>query len=197
MAFPQADTDIFLFFNGFHAAWADRFFWVVTNTWTWLPLYLTAIFFFFKKFKKKGFLVLAAAILVILFTDQTCNLIKRTVQRPRPSHTEQIADEIHLVADNDGDLYYGGKYGFPSAHAANTAAFALFLILCFKEQRRWVMPTAIFWSLLLSYSRLYVGVHYPIDILCGWCIGLTWCSIVFWGGKRILKNFCNKNKVTP
>lgn len=180
MAFPQIDTDIFLFFNGMHSEWADRFFYVVTQTWTWLPVYLATIFFIFKTFKKRGFWVLMTVALIILCTDQTCNLLKRTVQRPRPSHTTQIDDQIHLVANRDGELYYGGHYGFPSAHAANTAAFALFLLLCFKSQRRWLMPTAIAWSLLLSYSRLYMGVHYPLDILCGWCVGLFWAAVLWY-----------------
>ena len=178
MAFPAFDTEIFLFFNGMHAPWADKFFMIVTNTWTWLPVYLAAIFFIFKKFKKKGFWVLLTVALVILCTDQTCNLVKRTVQRPRPSHTPELAENIQLVRQSNGEYYRGGHYSFPSGHAANTAAFALFLILFFREQRRWLIPTAIGWSLLLSYSRLYLGVHYPIDILCGWCVGVFWAALL-------------------
>ncbi len=178
MAFPAFDTEIFLFFNGMHAPWADKFFLIVTNTWTWLPVYLAAIFFIFKKFKKKGFWVLLTVALVILCTDQTCNLVKRTVQRPRPSHTVELAEEIQLVRQSNGEYYRGGHNSFPSGHAANTAAFALFLILFFREQRRWLIPTAIGWSLLLSYSRLYLGVHYPIDILCGWGVGVFWAALL-------------------
>ena len=101
MVFPAFDTDLFLFFNGHHAPWADRFFLIVTNTWTWLPVYLAAIFFIFKKFKKKGFWVLLTVALVILCTDQTCNLVKRTVQRPRPSHTAELAEDIQLVRQSN------------------------------------------------------------------------------------------------
>lgn len=191
MVFPQVDTDVFLFLNGMHSPWADRFFYVVTQTWTWLPVYLVTLFFIFKKFKKSGFWVALTVALIILCTDQTCNLLKRTIQRSRPSHTEQIADQIQLVANPEGKLYYGGQYGFPSAHAANTAAFALFLILCFREQRRWLLPTAVLWSLLLSYSRIYMGVHFPIDILCGWCVGLLW-AFMWW--KVCCRFFINRKK---
>lgn len=178
--FPQADTDIFLFFNGLHADWADPFFWFVTQTWAWIPLYVAVLFFIFRIMGKRGIWAALAIVMVILCTDQTCNLVKKTVQRPRPSHTEQLDSRIHLVKNPDGQLYRGGAYSFPSAHAANTAAFALFLILFFKKQRRWMIPAAIAWSLLLSYSRLYMGVHYPIDILCGWCVGLVWCGLWMW-----------------
>lgn len=197
MAFPQADTDIFLFFNGLHADGLDGFFLVITNTWTWIPLYIAAIFFLFKKFGKRGFWALLTVSLIILFTDQSCNLLKRSVQRPRPSHTEQLAEKIHLVADSDGNVYRGGHYSFPSGHAANTAAFALFLILCFREQRRWLIPAAIAWSLLLSYSRLYLGVHYPIDILCGWCLGLFWCGVLFFLVNKLTNFNVTKNNSTP
>ena len=180
VVFPQIDTDLFLFFNSLHTDWLDGFFWLITQTWTWIPLYLVVLFFIFKRLGRRGFWGLLIVVLIILCTDQTCNLVKKTVQRPRPSHTEQMEGKIHLVKNSAGNAYRGGAYGFPSAHAANTAAFAFFVIIYFRQQRKWVIPTAVVWSLLLSYSRLYLGVHYPLDILCGWCVGLFWSGVWMW-----------------
>ena len=173
----QLDTELFLFFNGLHAPWADRFVYLLSQIWFWIPLYLLVIFLIFKFYRKKGWMVLAVFVLTITLTDQTCNLVKNSVQRLRPSHTEAIASDIHLVQKPDGNRYFGGQHGFPSAHSANSMALAFLVIFFLSKGKKWVMVLAVVWSLLLAYTRLYLGVHYPIDILCGFILG-SCCAIL-------------------
>lgn len=189
------DTAAFLFFNGMHAPWADFLFYWASNILIWVPLYLFFIFWLIKKYKKQCWIILPLLILVIVCTDQSCNFLKRTVQRPRPSHTESLAEKIHLVENPDGTLYYGGQYGFPSGHAANSIAFAWMVIFFFGKRRKWLIAAAVCWSLLLCYSRLYLGVHYPGDILCGLILGSCWSvGAVFLYFKVLKKRFFKEEK---
>ena len=165
------DTDLFLFFNGLHASWADRMVYLISQVWFWIPLYLLVVFLILKQYKKQAWKVLLVFILTITLSDQTCNLVKNSVCRYRPSHTVAISEQIHLVQKPDGKLYYGGQYGFPSAHASNSMALAFLVIFFLSKGEKWVIVLALCWSLLLAYTRLYLGVHYPIDILCGFVIG--------------------------
>lgn len=165
------DTELFLFFNGLHVSWADRLVYFISQVWFWIPLYLLLIFLIFKQYRKEAWKVLLAFILTIILSDQTCNFVKNSVCRYRPSHTEVMAKDIHLVKKLDGNLYYGGKYGFPSAHASNSMALAILVIFFLSKRKKWVIAAMLFWSLLMAYTRLYLGVHYPLDILCGFVLG--------------------------
>lgn len=172
------DTDFFLFLNGLRTDWGDVFWYYVSQIWIWIPLYLFIIWCLAQKFKRRAWVVVPLFFLMIFFTDQTCNLLKNTVQRQRPSHTEAIEDEIHLVQKPDGTYYYGGKYGFPSAHAANSMALAFAVFVFLGRRKKWVLPIMIGWSLLLAYSRIYLGVHYPLDVLTGFLVGTFWALTV-------------------
>ena len=165
------DTELFLFFNGLHASWADRLVYLISQVWFWIPLYLLVVFLIFRQYKKVAWKVLIVFVLAITLSDQTCNLLKHSVQRLRPSHTEAIAEQIHLVQKPDGNRYFGGKYGFPSAHASNSMALAFLVIFFLSKGKKWVMVLAVVWSLMMAYTRLYLGVHYPLDILCGFVVG--------------------------
>ena len=181
------DQNIFLFLNGLHSAWADMFFYWVSNRFIWIPFYAVLAFFMIKKWRKKSILIFIALTLCIFLTDQSCNLIKRSVQRPRPSHEPALCEQVHLVAMPDGTLYKGGPYGFPSSHAANSLALALFVIFYLSEKRKWIIISMLCWVLLLSYSRIYLGVHYPSDIMVGWIIGAFWAFLCRWGIQRGLR----------
>ncbi|MCQ2287388.1 MAG: phosphatase PAP2 family protein [Bacteroidales bacterium] len=165
------DQSIFLFFNGLHCPWADFVFYWISDRFVWIPLYAVLAFFLIKKYKKKVIPLLLSLIICITLTDQSCNIIKKTVQRPRPSHEVALCGQVHLVAKPDGTLYTGGPYGFPSSHAANSLAMALFIIFYLGKNKKWTLFLMIFWAFLLSYSRIYLGVHYPGDIITGWVIG--------------------------
>lgn len=190
----QFDTELFLFFNGLHASWADRAVYLISKGWTWVPLFLIIIYAIFRLYRKRGWIVLAVFALTITLSDQTCNLVKNSVCRFRPSHTEKIAGEIHLVEKPEGGLYYGGKYGFPSAHASNTMALAFLVIFFLSEGRKWVMAAAIVWSLMMAYTRLYLGVHYPIDILCGFVLGSCYALLMTFVYRKWLSSFVFNKK---
>lgn len=174
----QLDTELFLFFNGIHASWADRAVYLISKGWFWIPLFLFIIFLIFRMYKRRGWIVLAVFALTIALSDQTCNLVKNSVCRYRPSHTEAIADQIHLVQKPDGSRYFGGQYGFPSAHASNTMALAFLVIFFLSKGKKWMIALAVMWSLMMAYTRLYLGVHYPLDILCGFILGSCYALLM-------------------
>lgn len=186
------DQIVFLFFNGLHSSWADVFFYWVSNRFVWIPFYAVLAFFLIKKWRKKSIPIFIALTLCIFLTDQSCNLIKHSVQRPRPSHDPVLSEQVHLVAKPDGTLYKGGPYGFPSSHAANSMALALLVIFYLGEKRKWFIILMLCWVLLQSYSRIYLGVHYPSDLMVGWILGACW-ALVTWRGEQWLSN--SKSKI--
>jgi len=168
------DLTFFFFFNGLHSNGADIFFYFVSHRFFWIPLYLIILIATFYTYKKKAIPIVLLLILTIFLTDQSCNVIKRSVQRVRPSHQTEWVEKVHLIDYPDGKVYKGGKFGFPSSHAANSMALALFVILFLAQKRKWIIFTAILWVLLVSYSRIYLGVHYPSDLLGGYVVGAFW-----------------------
>lgn len=164
------DREIFLAINGLHTPLADSFFWLVSEGWIFLPLWLFLSVYIFK-IKKLRFLLTGALSIafVILFSDQSSTLVKKTIQRYRPTHNVEISNQVHVVND-----YRGGKFGFFSGHAANTfgvASFLLFMLAWVRPRYRYLI---YLWPIVVGYSRIYLGVHYPSDILFGFLDGLLW-----------------------
>lgn len=161
------DVGILTFANGHHSHVFDILMWWISDRYVWLPLYLLFAVIFVRKLGwSRGLVVIICVGLMITLTDQTCaTYIRPAVARMRPSNPDNpISVCINIVND-----YRGGAYGFPSCHAANTFAFAVYTSLIIK--RRCIAIGLISWSLLVSYSRLYLGVHYPSDLLGGMVIG--------------------------
>lgn len=150
-----------------------------------MPLYLFFLYFVILKFKWNTFIIILAVALMIIVDDQLSELVKDTIQRLRPSWQPGLM--VHMV-----DAYKGGNYGFYSAHASNTLSIAIFLLVVMGKDYKAVSILAILWSLFMSYTRIYLGVHYPGDILVGWIAGGT---IGYLTGKSIL--FLINHKVTP
>ena len=173
------DTEIFLFFNGWGTTWTNYLFYWISNRFVWIPLYAAILFLLIKQWKKQSAWVILCVILSIFLTDQSCNLIKNSVQRPRPSHEIELSGQVHLVENPDGTIYKGGQFGFPSSHAANSIVLVWTFFFFLKSKKRWPYYLIVFWCLLISYSRIYLGIHYPLDILAGYLVGTVWAAIIF------------------
>lgn len=159
------DTRLFLFLNGLHSSYFDALMFAISKMWVWIPLYISVIFIVVKHYRKNSIFVLGALILCVVLADQiSSGLIKEWVQRPRPSREDSLTPFIHLV-----NGYKGGRFGFVSSHAANTFGFALLTSVLFRRANYSFLIIA--WSLIVSYSRIYLGVHYPLDILGGFMVG--------------------------
>lgn len=182
------DKSLLLWLNSFHAPFFDGLMWAFSRTDTWL-LFFTALLVTLMKGRDKcqQLLLILAIVLLIVFTDQvSAHVIKPYFQRLRPSHQPDIAHMVHLVRG-----YKGGLYGFVSSHAANTFGLATFLSLVFR--RRMTIIMLFLWALLCSYSRIYLGVHFPGDILCGGILGVFVAFAIY----RMLTHFKELTDTKP
>jgi undecaprenyl-diphosphatase len=178
----ELDKELLLFLNSLHTPWLDPVMFWITKTFFWLPLYLFLLFLVIKNFKKDAWIVLIGVAIAILLADQiTASLMKPFFARLRPSREPSLQGLVHLV-----NGYSGGKYGFASSHAANTFATALFFWLLFKDRYRWVWILFV-WAVVMTYSRIYLGVHYPGDILVGMLVGFAAAVTGFVVQKQIWK----------
>lgn len=204
----EADASLLLLINGAHSALLDDIMWYISYKWTWIPLYILLIGYLVVHYKKQYVAIhplqwptqkhvatqepasrenrayqIPAIIAVLLLiavgvglSDYiSSGILKHLIARPRPTHNEVLSSMLHIVRD-----YRGGKYGFPSSHAANTFFLATFLsMLC--QSKKIALPLFT-WAVLNCYSRMYLGVHYPLDILVGALLGaiIAWALVVLY-----------------
>jgi undecaprenyl-diphosphatase len=162
----EIDREIFLLLNGFHTPWLDPVMVFISEKLVWIPLYIYLVYLIFKDYSKAGWLVLIGIVLTITLADQVAStLMKPFFARLRPSHEPSLQSLVHIV-----DGYKGRKFGFASSHAATTFGIATFLFLLFRKKRKWIALLFV-WATVVTYSRIYLGVHYPGDILVGAMIG--------------------------
>lgn len=179
----DVDTDLLLWLNSAHNAFFDVFMMLFTGKWIWVPMYLSLAYLLLKNMTaKQAMMCIVAIALVIVVTDQmSSSLIRHAVGRLRPANLENpISDMVHIV-----DGYRGGRYGFPSSHAANS--FGLVFFLYFLMRRSPLPAFMMVWAIVNCYSRIYLGVHYPGDILCGALVGLLGATIVWLICRRLTK----------
>ncbi len=167
------DSDLLLFFNSDRFPELDSFFWYVSEKWVWIPVYSAMLFFLYKKYTGKKFLLIITCLIGLLTcSDQLASgIFKKAVKRERPTYTEGLKEQLHLVQEPNGQLYRGGKYGFYSSHASNYMAVVVFFIMLTRPLKRIAYLLLFTWVILISFSRLYMGVHFPTDILMGWVMG--------------------------
>ncbi len=161
------DKELFLFLNGLGTETWDGFWMFMTKTRNSAPLYVLLLYLVYKNFGlKKTIIVLAAIAMLITCTDQLSNFFKYGVARLRPCHDPEVSGVMRLVKS-----YCGGKFGYFSAHAANSFGPAMFFILLFREQVKYIGLALIIWAAVVAYSRIYIGVHFPLDVLTGMVVG--------------------------
>ncbi len=175
----KLDSKLFLFLNNLGSTKFDAFWLSLSKIEANIVMYLFLIFLFFhiKKLRPKFlyiFYLLFVIALMITITDQGSNFFKDSFQRLRPCYNESISDSLRLVKEN-----CGGKYGFFSAHASNSFSLAIFFGLLFKNRIRYMIIITIVYASLISYSRIYLGVHFPIDIIVGSSFGIFVGSIIY------------------
>ncbi len=169
------DRNLLLGINSHHNEWMDVVMFYISEIWICLPLFIYWVSLFIKKYEiKKVMILLFFLVALITLTDQTSNRVKHSVKRYRPTHNLEIKDQIHTVND-----YQGGQYGFFSGHAANSFGIAMLLFLLFKEHSILIRSSFFVWAGITAYSRLYLGVHYPSDILVGIVVGLIWGYVIY------------------
>jgi undecaprenyl-diphosphatase len=176
-AIKTFDENIFLFFNGLHSPIIDPVMWLFSSKFFWIPLYIWFLWLLYKRYPKHYWVVLVSVVLMIVVSDQLCNLSKDGFMRLRPSHEPHLQAIVHVLKYSNGNEYRGGMYGFYSGHASNAFAVALFLITALSGKVKFLTPIALSFAVLTAYSRVYLGVHYTGDILVGAIIG----SLLGWG----------------
>lgn len=164
----ELDQEIFLFLNNLGNPSWDNFWNFITNKFASIPFYALLVFFLYKALGwKKTLLSLVLVAAVITSTDQLSNVFKHFFERPRPCRQEGVMEYARFVAVRCG------RFGYFSAHAASSAALVVFLGLILKNYWKHIFAVLVVWGLMVSYSRIYIGVHYPGDILTGWIFGIV------------------------
>ena len=160
------DKFLFLLVNNARTSFLDAIIPYVTQFPYWTPFFALIIYFLYKQFQKKIILVVACFAVLIAISDPTANLIKKSVKRYRPTHNTEIATQVKTIDD-----YKGGQYGFVSSHAANSFGIAFLLLFLLKPNYPLLKISVFMWALFISYTRIYLGVHYPADIIGGAIVG--------------------------
>lgn len=172
------DTEILLAINGWHALWSDTLMWIISAKTTWIPLYLLLVGLLVWRYRKPALTtvkwlekvpVCVVMIVVIVLAVGAADFIasgilKDLVARPRPTRVPELEGVLHLVNN-----YRSGQYGFVSSHAANTMACGLLFSLIWRKKIATI--GLMLWVAMNCYSRMYLGVHYPLDIIGGLLVG--------------------------
>jgi undecaprenyl-diphosphatase len=190
------DQQLFLFINSSNSPFFDQVMHAISGRLIWVPLYLAILIYLTVKFKRKFLVILIFIILAATLADQSSVFVKNIVLRLRPCHEPSLMGIVHLV---NGEC--GGVYGFVSSHATNSFDVALLSLLFIKK--RWYTISIILWASIIGYSRIYLGVHYPADVICGSLLGafIGWSmySLYVLTDKNILKDkaYFNQTSLRP
>lgn len=163
------DQQLFLYLNGLGSEPYDAFWMFMTDKWSSIPLYVFLLILCLRTLKwKKTIVVLVLVALMIGVTDQLANAFKYGFERLRPCHEEDIVPLMRLVKS-----YCGGQFGYFSAHASNSFAVVTFFSILLNKNYKWLPMVLVIWGITVAYSRIYIGVHYPLDVITGISIGMV------------------------
>jgi undecaprenyl-diphosphatase len=180
----EYDKELFLFLNNLGSPTWDTFWLIITDELTFIPLYAILLFLLYKKFGLKAlFIFIVLVALMITFTDQITNVFKRGFERPRPCRADGVMEYMRFVAKRCG------LYGFFSGHSSNSMAAAVFAGLILRPYYKNLIFILLFWSAIVAYSRIYVGVHYPLDIVCGLTFGAITGFLFYKLAKYLVNRF--------
>jgi undecaprenyl-diphosphatase len=175
------DRELLLAINSFHSPFLDIFMWEMSEVYpTVLFVFLSAIVIYRKYHLRKAMEFLLGCAIVLACTDITANLVKHEVKRYRPTHNTEIQKQVRTLKN-----YYGGQYGFASGHSSNNFGVVTYIFLCFHWFKLRYRALLYLFPLVIVYSRMYLGVHYPSDIIMGMLIGVFFG----WLGFKIMERY--------
>jgi len=173
----QLDRQLFLFINSLNTPFFDQLMYAISSKIIWAPLYLAILIAIGFKYKRKFLVIVLCIIVAVTLADQlSVQLFKNTVQRLRPCHEPSLEGLVHLVNNR-----CGGLYGFVSSHASNS--FNVALITLFLIRKTWYSVSILIWAAVIGYSRIYLGVHYPGDVICGALFG----TVIGWSVYKLFE----------
>ncbi len=182
----ELDRELFLYLNNLGTETWDDLWLIITNKLTFIPLYALLLYFIYKKYGLKPLLLMVLVISVMItFTDQITNVFKDGFMRARPCRADGVSDLARFVAERCG------KYGFFSGHSSNSMAAAVFGGLILRPYFKNLIFILLLWSFIVAYSRIYVGVHYPLDIICGMTFGALSGFMFYKLAKYLIKRYLN------
>ena len=174
------DKKIFLYLNNLGDTPFDPFWMMISKTFIWIPLYIIFCYFLYKNFKLKSLLYILLFVAIgVTISDQVAGIFKYGVSRLRPCHDPSIQSFMRIVK-------CGGQFGFYSAHASNTFFLASYLSFLLKDKLKWFPYVIFVWAVVVSYSRIYLGVHFPIDILVGAFVGILLGAVFSMLAKKVI-----------
>jgi len=178
----QFDHQLLLFINHAHAPWLDQIMWSISNKFVWFPLYLILFILVYLKYSWKHALIFTLlGFAAVGLADFTATFgIKEVVARYRPSHHPILGPQLHFYEFKPGEWYKGGQYGFVSGHATNSFVIAWMFILQLRHKFKYITPFLLIWAIVVCYSRMYLGVHYPSDIIGGTILGTAIAFLFHW-----------------
>lgn len=185
------DKELLLFLNSLNTPFLDFIFYWISDKFLWIPFYIFLIYLIVRQYRKETFCIMLAIGALIAISDlSSVHLFKDVFERLRPCHDPDLEGKLHIV---NGEC--GGQFGFVSSHAANTFAVAVFLVKIMGNTYRYFNPLILLWAAIVSYSRIYLGVHFPGDVLCGAILGSVIgfaVGKVYWALRSLY--FCKKTE---